>query len=60
MKKNYMPPFMNIHVMKTEEMVCTSGIVGVSGTGIMETDVSNEETSDYLSRSSNSLWNDED
>ena len=59
MKKTYIEPALLITYVEPQKLICTS-IQGVSGTGNMETTVSNEETDEYLSRRRRSEWDDEE
>ena len=58
MKKAYIKPEMLVTVLQMARLVCISA-AGVKGTGNMSYSVSNEETSEYLSRRSNSPWDEE-
>ena len=60
MKKQYITPTIKVTEETTECFICTSIISGMEGTGSLSTTVSNEETSDYLSRGSRNVWDDED
>lgn len=40
-------------------MTCSS-VLGVTGTGNMDTEVSDEETDEYLTRRNYNLWDEED
>lgn len=59
MKKTYIEPTLLITYVEPQRIICAS-IQGVSGTGNMNTAVSGEETSEYLSRRNYNVWDEEE
>lgn len=59
MKRQYVKPEALVVLVEPLNMICTS-TVGVTGTGNLRTTVYNDETDEYLSRRSHSIWDDEE
>ncbi|MBR4898472.1 MAG: hypothetical protein IKZ48_06780 [Prevotella sp.] len=59
MKKRYIEPAVLITYVEPLRMTCSS-VLGVTGTGNMDTEVSDEETDEYLTRRNYNLWDEED
>ena len=58
MKKTYIKPALLVTCVEPQGIVCTS-VLGVAGTGNMDTAVSHEETDEYLSRRTYDPWDEE-
>ena len=59
MKKKYIEPTLLITYVEPQRMICTS-ILGVTGTGHMETTVGDDETDVYLARRNHDVWDAEE
>ena len=60
MKRQYITPAIQDIDLETEALVCACSIKGVEGTESLRTTVSNEETSEYLSRRRRNVWETEE